>query len=124
MEEDTGGDTERLPPEIAFDYIKGAFFRVVHADGVTGGIAPSGNIHMAFFSERGPIPQREVRSLNSDGIPGNLVPDKSIVRPAVVREVDVDVVMSLRVAEAIRDWLDRMTTELKKATTPSEKGGR
>lgn len=55
------------PQQVAFDYIKSNFFRVVHADGVTGGGTPNGSIHLAFFSERGPIPQREVRSINADG---------------------------------------------------------
>jgi hypothetical protein len=123
MEEDTTGGTRTVPPEIAFDYIKSAAFRVVHADGVTGGIAPSGNIHMAFFSERGPIPQREVRALNSEGQPGEVLPEKSIIRPAIIREVDFDVVMSLRVTDAVIDWLQRAAAELRRAAMPADKKG-
>ena len=123
MAEDAVGDTQSVPSEIAFDYIKGAFFRVIHADGVTGGVAPSGNIHMAFFSERGPIPQREVRTLSQDGVPGALISEKSVVRPAVVREVDFDVVMSPRVAEAIIDWLQSAVVDLKRTAALVDKTG-
>lgn len=124
MEDDTSGDAVSRPPEITFDYIKGAFFRVIHADGVVGGLAPSGNIHMAFFSERGPIPQREVRILNPDGVPGDVIIGKSVIRPAIVREVDFDVVMSVRVAENLIDWLQKAVSELKDAPTLPEKGGK
>ena len=75
MEEKLGRGGEGSQPMIAFDYIKGNFFRVIHADGVLGGSTPSGNIHMAFFSDRQPIPKREVYGLKPDGSLGDLIID-------------------------------------------------
>ena len=109
------------PAQVAFDYIKGNSFRVVHADGVIGGPTPSGHVHMAFFSERGPIPRREVRAVNRDGTIGDLIPDQSIIRNAIVREVDIDVVMSLPVAESMISWLTTMVSDMKKMP-PSDPG--
>ena len=36
---------------VTFDYIKSNLFRVIHADGVWGGIAPTGKIHLSFFND-------------------------------------------------------------------------
>lgn len=115
MGDESDREASGRPPQIAFDYIKGNSFRVVHADGIIGGPTPSGNIHMAFFSERGPIPRREVRSINKDGTLGDLVSDQTVIRDAIVREVDIDVVMSPSVAENMIDWLQRVISEIKKA---------
>lgn len=116
MEDDTGrAAPASAPSEIAFDYIKGKMFRSVHADGVIGGITPSGNLHVAFFNERAPIPQRETRQLLPDGSLGDVISDKSIIRPAVVREMDFDVVMSPAVARTFVTWLQQAMGELEKA---------
>lgn len=100
----------KLPKEIAYDFIKSNFFRVVHADGVFGGLAPNGNIHMQVYSERKAIPQKTVHAVES----GELGPEihaKRQERKAVVREVEVDVVFNIAQAEAMRAWLaDKIDT--------------
>ena len=90
--------------EIAFDYIKSNFFRVIHVDGAFGGLAPSGNIHMALYSERQAIPTRTVFPFEGDKLgPENL--KKREVRESLVREVEVDVVLSIDQARALHKWL-------------------
>jgi hypothetical protein len=113
MEQDPDRETRDERPQVAFDYIKGHLFRVIHADGVIGGATPNGGVHLAFFSERTPIPQREVRTINSDGSLGTLLAEKSIIRPAIIREIDFDVVMSLPVAEILISWLQERVLEIK-----------
>ena len=110
MEDDTERDIDRREqlPQVAFDYIKGNLFRVVHVDGAIGGATPNGGLHIAFFSERLPIPQREVRSVNPDGSLGGIAESK--VRPAIVREIDFDIIMSLPVAEGLVSWLQERVT--------------
>ncbi len=108
------------PTQVAFDYIKGNAFRVIHADGVIGGPTPSGHIHMAFFSERGPIPQREVRAVNRDGTVGDLIAGQLVTRNAIVREIDIDVVMSMQVAESMATWLNAMISDIKKTTSGAD----
>src|SRR3990172_8149969 len=70
MNEDFGrsakDDTQK---SLAIDYIKSNLFRVIHADGVIGGITPRGLIHMSIWSERPTIPQHIVHEMSpSDGI--------------------------------------------------------
>ena len=107
---------EDRPPEsprVAFDYIKANLFRVVHADGIVGSVTPSGGVHLAFFSERAPIPKREVRAITPAGAIGDFIPEGSEMRNAVIREVDVGVMMSLDVAEALVGWLNQRIDESK-----------
>ena len=90
--------------KINFDYLKSSNFRVIRADGVHGGLTPKGNaIQMALFSERNPIPQREIFSIKE----GNLGEREGLqVRPAVVREVEVEAIMDLETAENVIKWLE------------------
>jgi hypothetical protein len=122
MAEETERDGRDQEPHVAFDYIKGQLFHVVHADGVIGGLTPNGSVHVAFFSERSPIPQREVRAISSDGTLGDLIVDQTVVRPAIVREVDVDVMLALPVAELLITWLQDRVSELKNRIPPDGRG--
>jgi hypothetical protein len=97
---------------VAFDYIKGQFFRVVHADGVIGSVTPTGHIHMAIFSERPAIPRRLVLAIDETGQPTELISNETVSRDSIVREIDVDVHMSLLSARSIQQWLDQRIQEL------------
>ncbi len=90
--------------EIEFDFIKSNLFRVVRADGAFGGVAPSGAIHMAIYSERQAIPTKVVHKIEGGRI-GPEIPDKREGRAAIVREVEVDVVLEIQQATVLRDWL-------------------
>jgi hypothetical protein len=94
-----------LTGEIRFDYVKSNHFRVVHVDGVHGGARPNANsIHMALFNERNAIPKSETYSVTE----GRLGPPvKADRREAVIREVEIDAVMDLNTAKALRQWLDQ-----------------
>lgn len=95
------------PKELQFDYIKSGMFRVIHVDGVHGGIAPNGSgIHASFFNDRIPISKVEVHEVEPDGTIGRL---KTITkRPGVVREVEVCAILSVRAAEALHAWLGNL----------------
>ena len=55
------------PGELRFDYIKGNHFRVVHADGVFGGVTHHGKVWATVWSERGAIPTQTVFTVTSRG---------------------------------------------------------
>jgi hypothetical protein len=101
--------TEGQPSTIALNYVKSNQFRVVHVDGVFGGMSPTGLIHASIFSERFPIPQIIRQVVKEDGTLGEEV-DRTI-REGVIREAEVDLVMSREVAVVLRDWL---TTHINK----------
>ncbi len=88
---------------LSFDYIKSNQFRVIHADGVHGGVRPGGQgIQIAFFSERQPIPQRETYNFDGMKLGGIKHSEK---RDAIVREVEVEVLLDLEAAITLRKWL-------------------
>jgi hypothetical protein len=93
------------PEKVRFHFIKSASFRVIHADGAWGGLTPQGNIHMALYNERNPIPQLIAHKINPSGSLGKEIKEERIARNGLVREVEVDVIMNLPTARALDTWL-------------------
>jgi hypothetical protein len=91
---------------IRFHYIKSPLYRNVVVSGVHGGVTPSGRgLHMALFSERGPIPQQAVHEL-VDGRLGQELLDQRVTKQDVVREVEVGVHLDWASAQALAKWLE------------------
>ena len=114
MAESEGGNGKAAEQKVAFDYIKGQYFRVIHADGAIGGLTAQGNIHFALYSERKAIPRRHVLPIKSDGTLGDPIPSETVTRDSVVREMDVNVVMSPETATNLAKWLVDRVEDLKK----------
>ena len=100
---DPKADPAGAPHTADFHFIKSSAFRVVHCDGVWGGIAPTGLVHVSIFSERAPIPTRVTHALTEQGTLGPEIARQ--VDSGLLREVEVDVVMNIEVAKLVRDWL-------------------
>ena len=105
-------------PTIRIHYIKSPTFRTIHLDGAIGGVTPNGHIHMAVYNERPAIPREQVFELSGEGL-GPIV--DTVGREGIVREMDVDILMSLREAKSVRNWLTRnirkLEARMKKAET-------
>src|SRR5438874_108790 len=82
--------------QLAFDYIKSPHFRALRADGAIGGVTPNGQIHIALYSERPPIPQRVVHRITEENKLGEEIEHQRVSRDAIVREMDADVFLTLR----------------------------
>lgn len=80
--------TETDPPEPDIEYRQSNLYRVIHVDGVWGGISPSGLIEMVLFSEHRVPP-----------------PDDQLTD--AVRELEACILLRPDVAIAMRDWLDQ-----------------
>jgi hypothetical protein len=109
MSEEQSSDpstAKTVPGTIAFEYVKSNQFRVVHADGVWGGVTNQANVQVAFFSERQAIPRRIVHRVETDSTLGPEIEEDRVTRGGFVREVEVDVVMNIGTAIALRDWLN------------------
>lgn len=104
-----GGDG----PSINFDYVKSSYFRVIRADGAIGAVTPSGHIHFSLYSERPAIPKQIVHKLNADGSLGGEISARRVTRGGIVREMDVDVFVSLEAAEGLCGWLQEKIKEVK-----------
>lgn len=92
-----------VPNTVSFFYIKGTQFRVVHSDGVIGGLTPRGFIHCAFYNERPAIPQVQTHNVSPEGQLSDPVSTEG--KGGIVREIDFDVIMTRQAAVDLRDWL-------------------
>lgn len=111
--------------KVKFDYIKSQYFRVIHADGAIGSVTPAGLIHFALYNERFAIPRQVTHLLEPDGTLGERLHEETEARDAVVREMDVDIVVSVEVAESLRNWLEdkiKEAKELQAKATKKKKG--
>lgn len=102
-DEHSGGNGD-AGNRVAFDYIKSQHFRVVRADGAIGGLTPAGGIHFALYTERHPIPRRLVHQIDEGGV-GAVLPNETVSKDAIVREMDVDVFLTIDVARSLYRWL-------------------
>jgi hypothetical protein len=91
--------------KVKFHYSKSNLFRVIHADGAWGGLTPDLQVFFSLFNSRPPIPQ--ILGFNlKDGVgPLEEVPDMTVSKDGIVREVEVGVVMSLENVQALIDFL-------------------
>lgn len=111
-------DEPTKPSTLSFHYIKSTCFRVIHVDGALGGPLPSGRgVHLGLYSERAAIPQQVTHEIDSKGHVGREIPEQRLSRDGVVRELEVDAVMDVETAEAIRDWLSKNIALLKGLST-------
>lgn len=103
-EHDPDATQEPQPLKVAFT--QATFYRSIQADGAWGRISPAGMIHMSFFNDCGPIPAMTRQEFDASGKPN---PDMQLVfanEANIVRQLEVDVVMSLEAAKAVRENLD------------------
>lgn len=101
------------PKKVAFDYVKSNYFRVVHCDGVVGGITPTGYLHMAAWNTRQPFPRQVVHELTPEGTMGREV-DRTAREAEIIREIEVDLVFAPDMARVIIRWLEARLAELDK----------
>lgn len=109
--------------EATFDYVKSGHFRVIHVDGLFGGISPRGGlINMAVWNERWPIPKQVVQAITANGKLGKEIVDRRVSRKAIVREVEAELVMDIPTAKELQKWLQEKIKDYEKVTKKSEKG--
>lgn len=114
--------SDKLPPELTFDYIKSNFHHVVHCDGVWGGVTPRASIIMSFWSERPPIPQQVTYEVAAGGKLGDEIKPKRKGRDAIVREVEVSVLMNLGTAKSLLTWLQDKVSAVEAALQADREG--
>ena len=100
--------------KIKFHYIKSHQFRVVHVDGIYGGISPSGDIYASLFSQRPPIPVLTVQPVKENGELGDEILSDRASKDGIVREMEVGMAMRPEVAEALAKWLQERVDEFHK----------
>lgn len=114
MAEQKKGNGDSLP-HLTFHYLKSTQYRVIHVDGAIGGPTPSGFIHISMYNERSAIPREQTFPVTKDGVLGDVV--QTVSRDGIVREMEVDAIMSLSTAKSLKDWLTRNINKLEKNIT-------
>ena len=93
--------TPKEPQTIQIHNLKSNFFRVVHADGTWCSVNPQKEIHVAFYSERFPIPDSIFLEVDEKGIVKGENFSKRQAKKDWVREMEVEVVLTVPAAKAV-----------------------
>jgi hypothetical protein len=101
---------------IEFDFIKSNYFRSIRVDGVFGGLAPNGSVHMAAFTERQAIPQKMVHEIEGNVVGPEITANRQ-GRTAIVREIEVDLIFDYSIAVVMRDWLSSKISQYEQLAT-------
>jgi hypothetical protein len=105
MNDEKKSDQNVMPSEVAIHFIKGTQFRVAPANGAWFGADPQGNFHLTFYSERTPLPTKIIVKLNENGQFMEEDFSKRESRDGIVREMEVDIVMSIAAAQGVHQLL-------------------
>jgi hypothetical protein len=94
--------TRQIPSgELPIYFVKGNFYRVIHADGIYGGGSPTvGSIVMTVYSHRIPLPEKTVNDVS-----GKEIPEKRVVKYGIENELEASIVMDLNTAKIMQQWL-------------------
>jgi hypothetical protein len=106
--------------KIKFHYIKANHFRVVHVDGVFGGLSPSGDIFASLFSQRPPIPTLTVQPIKENGELGDEIISERASKDGIVREMEVGLAIRPEVAQKLIGWLQEKVDQYNKLKTQTE----
>jgi hypothetical protein len=109
--------SEENHKKVCFEYRTSPGYAVYGVSGAHGGLNAFGEMVISFYCERGPIPEREVRTIQADGsLSVNLEP--ALDNPQVVRDVMFGISMTPGVARSLAQWLMAKTEEYEKSITP------
>jgi hypothetical protein len=94
---------------LRFDYVKSNYYRVVHADGISGGITSNGNISISFWSELSSFPESIEYSFEAENEEATV---EITQRDAFVREVEASLIVSSETAKIMIEWLKTQIDEI------------
>lgn len=104
---------EKESVNIRFHHTKSNFFRVIHADGLTGSVTPRGDIFVCFYSERLPIPDSVVLEVSKDGNLLGEIPEETVTTTkGVVRELEAGIVVDINNAKGMLNLLNTLVARL------------
>ena len=89
---------------VLFHMQKDRLFRTVHADGVWCSPAPRGLVHLMFYHERLPVPERTYFDL-VDGLIGDEQLERRVIKEGYIREVEVAAVLDRNALTALHNWI-------------------
>lgn len=106
--------------QVSFRYKIAQNYAVYSISGVHGGPNAQGDIIASFWSERAPIPRKQVYELTPEGQLGEQI--GSEVEDSLIRDVIFGVAMEPHVARAIGQWLIEKADDHEKKVAQHIKG--
>ncbi len=103
-------DEPKRKVEVHFEYGRTPGYRNFHVDGIYGGLTPKGVLHMDFFVEKNPIPEKESYLIEGS----KLNPSARDCSKAVLREVEGGLIMDYNMMKSMRAWLDTKIEEFER----------
>lgn len=98
------GGVDREKGLVTYEYEKGNHHRVIFVNGAHGGLTPDGrHIVLSVFSERQPIPTREVYELKDDTSVGERKDLSG--RRAIFREIEATLILDSSTAKSLMNWI-------------------
>ncbi len=94
--------------QLGIHYLRSRHYRTIHADGAQFGITPQAHIQFTLFSDQKAMPEFVMHKITPEGKLGEVI--EEVVKNGVVREVEINVVMS---PVAAASFVEVMKTQLK-----------
>jgi hypothetical protein len=113
-------DELALARKVTFHYEKSPQLRAVHASGAYGGLTPELGIYMGLFNEHAVMPEETTNTVTETGQVGTELERKPKARrepghAELIRQIEVEVYLSVETARAIRGWLDDKIRQIESA---------
>lgn len=106
---------------IKFKYIFSKDYNPKYINGAYGGITGKGEIAVHFYLERPALPNSQTHNLTKDGkLSDNPEFEPADLMKSMIRFVDTGIVMDLRTAKDIAQWLDDKIKMLEKLASESK----
>ncbi|MCI0598508.1 MAG: hypothetical protein L0Y60_03145 [Beijerinckiaceae bacterium] len=100
--------------EVKFHFIKAPDYKEFSPNGMFGGHCPNGDICVALYSERLPIPEEIVYAIDGN-ILGQEIKEKRVGKVDYVRIVQAVIQLDLSVAKSFVEWLQERINESENA---------
>ena len=75
---------------------------------------------MGFYSERSPFPRQVTHAISEDQHLGAEIREERIVRDAIVREIECNVIVDVRFASSLVSWLQEKIEAIKNESHEEE----
>jgi len=101
---------------VKFKYIFADDYNPIYANGVFGGVAPSGELVINFYLERHALPISQSHHVNNDGTLDStvLMNEPDDLGSSMVRFVNNGVVLNLDAAKVVHSWMEQQIKLLEK----------
>src|ERR1700687_2033431 len=109
--------------KIGFYYQRSRHYRTIHADGAQFGVTPRGAVQFTLFSDQKPMPEFELHRVTPEGNIGEVI-EQVTKQGAVIREVEVNIVMDVPTITEFLNALQKVLAQIKSIQEQAERSAK